>query len=156
MKFYCNLEAFQFFSKTRKSIVSNDVFCQNTDPRFDCTPPHPPPKENRSTSAGARLSTTPSTSASTRKTTTTTTTGRNIRGYSIILSKMAVFLGFPGGEEGEEAYSYPTTETDGVSTSTSRQQVSNVCHTRCPLVAECTTTPPPPVGIWSALSQLCS
>ncbi|CAN0040253.1 unnamed protein product [Pylaiella littoralis] len=44
---------------------------------------------------------------------------------------MAVFLGFPGGEEGEEAYSYPTTETDGVSTSTSRQQ--SECERMCEL-----------------------
>lgn len=37
-------------------------------------------------------------------------------------AEMAVFLGFPA-EGSEEAYSYPTTETDGVSTATSRQQV---------------------------------
>lgn len=35
---------------------------------------------------------------------------------------MAMFLGF-GGDGAEEGYSYPTTETDGVNTSTSRQQV---------------------------------
>ncbi|CAN0134036.1 unnamed protein product [Scytosiphon promiscuus] len=43
---------------------------------------------------------------------------------------MAMFLGFPG-DEGEEAYSYPTTETDGVSTATSRQQ--SECERMCEL-----------------------
>ncbi|CAM9480395.1 unnamed protein product, partial [Ectocarpus sp. 8 AP-2014] len=43
---------------------------------------------------------------------------------------MAVFLGFAG-EDSEAAYSYPSTETDGISTATSRQQ--SECERMCEL-----------------------